>query len=134
VKSFTLRLRDATKSEEIADVRAFIGEDSSGSFGLLANHVRFMTLLSIGIARYRISAGHWKYIAAAGGVLYFNDNTLTVTTYHYLLDDDYMHISQALQQQLLTEAEQLKKCKDNLYHMEEEVLKRLWKIGKTDTV
>ncbi|PSW04453.1 F0F1 ATP synthase subunit epsilon [Photobacterium lipolyticum] len=134
MKAFTLRLQDATHSEEIVDVSSFTGEDDSGSFGILADHARFMTILSVGIARYRIGDGSWKYLAVPGGVIYFHNNILTLCTYRYLLDDDYMRISQALQQQLLAEEEKLQTLKESLHHMEEEVFKRLWEIGKKESV
>ena len=36
MKAFTLRLQDATHAEEITGVTSFVGEDASGSFGILA--------------------------------------------------------------------------------------------------
>lgn len=134
MKVFNLRLQDATHSEEIENVTSFIGEDASGSFGLLAGHARFMTILSIGIARYRIGKTSWKFVAVPSGILYFRNDILTLCTYRYLLDDDYMRISQALQQQLLAEEVKLQTVKESLHHMEEEVFKRLWEIGKKDMV
>jgi len=133
MKSFTLVLHDAIRSEEIKDVTSFVGEDNSGSFGILAGHARMMTALIIGLARFRIGDGDWKYLALPGGVLYFHDNVLTLSTRRYLLDDDYMRISQALEQQLIAEEEQLHSMKESLHHMEEEVLKRLWEMGRTGT-
>jgi len=130
MKSFSLRLQDATHSEEMAGVTSFVGEDASGSFGILAGHARMMSLLIIGLARFRIGEGAWQYLALPGAVLYFHNNTLTLSTRHYLLDDDYMRISQALQQQLLAEEEKLHIMKESLHHMEEEVLKRLWEMGR----
>lgn len=134
MKVFKLRLQDATNCEEIADVTSFVGEDDTGNFGLQAGHARFMTILSIGIARYRIGRGRWKYLAVPGAVIYFHNNILTLCTYRYQLDDDYMRISLALQQQLLAEEEKLQTLKESLHHMEEVVFKQLWKIGKKDTV
>jgi len=134
VKAFNLRLQDATHSEEIADVTSFVGEDDTGSFGLQADHARFMTILSIGIARYRIGESRWKYLAVPGAVIYFHNNILTLCSYRYLLDDDCMRLSQALQQQLLAEEEKLQTLKESLHHMEEEVFKRLWEIGKKESV
>jgi len=130
VKFFTLRLQDATQSEEVVDVTSFVGEDASGSFGILAGHARMMTSLIIGLARFRIGEGTWRYLALPGAVLYFHDNVLTLSTRRYLLDNDYMRISQALQQQLLTEEEKLRTIKESLHHMEEEVLQRLWEMGR----
>jgi len=132
VKSFTLRLQDATHAEEIAGVTSFVGEDASGSFGVLAGYARMMTSLIIGLARFRVGNEAWQYLALPGAVLYFHDNVLILSTRRYLLDDDYMRISQALQQQLLEEEEKLHTMKESLHHMEEEILKRLWKRGRKD--
>lgn len=133
MNSFTLNLQDATHNEEMTQVSSFVGEDSSGSFGILANHARFMTLLLVGLARFRVGNENWQYLALPGAVLYFSDNVLTLSTRHYLVDDDYMHISQALQQQLLEEEKKLQTIKESLSHMEEEVLKHLWKMGRKGT-
>ena len=132
MKSFTLRLQDATQSEEIAGVTSFVGEDASGSFGILAGHARMMASLIIGLARFRIGEEAWQYLALPGAVLYFHDNVLTLSTRHYLRDNDYMRVSQALQQQLLAEEEKLHTMKKSLHHMEEEVFKRLWEMGHKD--
>ena len=133
MNSFTLNLQDATHKEEITQVSSFVGEDSSGSFGILADHARFMTSLLVGLARFRIGNENWQYLALPGAVLYFCDNVLTLNTRHYLVDDDYMHISQALQQQLLEEEKKLQTIKVSLSHLEEEVLKHLWKMGRKGT-
>lgn len=132
MKSFTLRLQDATQSEEIAGVASFVGEDASGSFGILAGHARMMASLIIGLARFRIGEETWQYLALPGAVLYFHDNVLTLSTRHYLRDNDYMRVSQALQQQLLAEEEKLHTMKKSLHRMEEEVFKRLWEMGHKD--
>ena len=130
MKSFTLQLQDAARAEEITGVTSFVGEDTSGSFGILAGHARMVTSLIIGLARFRIGEDAWRYLALPGAVLYFRDNVLTLSTRHYLEDDDYMRISQALQQQLLAEEEALHAMKQSLHHMEQEVLKRLWEMGR----
>ena len=132
MKSFTLQLHDATQSEDIAGVTSFVGEDASGSFGILAGHARMMASLTIGLARFRIGEEAWQYLALPGAVLYFHDNVLTLSTRHYLRDNDYMRVSQALQQQLLAEEEKLHTMKKSLHHMEEEVFKRLWEMGQKD--
>ena len=132
MKGFTLRLQDATHAEEIANVTSFVGEDASGSFGVLAEHARMMASLVTGLARFRIGEDDWQYLAVPGALVYFHDNVLTLSTRRYLLDDDYMRISTALQEQLLTEEEKLHKMKESLHRMEEEVLKRLWEMGRKD--
>jgi F-type H+-transporting ATPase subunit epsilon len=133
VKSFNLHLQEATRAEKITGVTSFVGEDASGSFGILAGHSRMLTALVTGLARFRVGADAWQYLAMPGAVLYFKDNVLTLSTRRYLLDADYMRISQALQQQLLAEEEHLHAMKTSLHRMEESMLKRLWKMGRRDS-
>lgn len=133
MRSFTLRLQDARHTEDIADVTSFVGEDRSGSFGILPGHASLMTCLIIGLARFRSANGNWKYLALPGAVLYFHNDILTLSTRHYLVDDDFRRISQALQQQLLAEEEKLQTIKESLHHMEEAVLKQLWALGRRET-
>ena len=132
MKAFTLQLQDATHAETINGVTSFVGEDASGSFGILAGHARMMASLIIGLARYRIGEDAWHYLALPGAVLYFHDNLLTLSTRHYLRDDDYMRVSQALAQQILAEEEKLQSMKKSLRNMEEEVLRHLWEMGHKD--
>jgi len=131
MKTFKLVLQDATRSENIAGVTSFVGEDASGSFGILAGHARFMTTLVMGLARFHTGDDDWQYLALPGALLYFRNDVLTLSTRRYLLDNDYMRISTALQQQLLVEEEKLHTMKKSLHHMEEEVLKRMWQIGRS---
>ena len=126
---FRLELMDSTRSESIDGVESFVGEDRSGSFGILPGHARFMTSLSFGLARFRLRRGAWHYIAMPGAVLYFEANRLWIGTRRFLLDDDYNRISRLLREQLLTEEQALKDTKRSLRRMEEELLRRLWQLG-----
>jgi len=130
MKTFTLLLQDATHAERIEDISSFVGEDKSGSFGILAGHARMMTTLVMGLARYRIASEPWQYLAQPGAVLYFQNNLLTISTRHYFRDEDYMRISRTLQQKLLAEEEALHSVKHSLQHMEEELLKRMWEMRR----
>jgi F-type H+-transporting ATPase subunit epsilon len=130
MKTFTLLIQDATHAEKIEDVSSFVGEDISGSFGILADHARMMTTLVMGLARYRIGEEPWQYLAQPGAVLYFQNNLLTISTRHYFRDQDYMRISSALQQKLLSEEEELQSVKHSLQHMEEEILKHMWELRR----
>lgn len=130
MSTFVLKLQDATSSQEVANVSSFVGEDNSGSFSILAHHARFITTLTVGLGRFRIGADHWQYLALPGAVLYFENNLLTLSTRHYLLDDDYRRISAALQQELLNEEDSLRTMKLSLRRLEDEFLKRMWEMGR----
>jgi len=133
MKTFALELRDAYRSERIDDVTAFVGEDASGSFGILAGHARFLTVLVFGLARFRVGDEDWRYLALPGGVLYFAENTLYLSTRRYLSGGDYESISVQLEAKLLEEEQHLRATKESLRRMEEELLRSLWRMGSTST-
>lgn len=130
MKTFTLLIQDATHAEKIEGLSSFVGEDRSGSFGILADHARMMTTLLMGLARYRKGNEPWQYLAQPGAVLYFHNNLLTISTRHYFRDENYMRISSDLQQKLLAEEEELQSVKHSLQHMEKEILKHMWELRR----
>lgn len=130
MNTFTLRLQDARHADQIDGVRAFVAEDGSGSFGILANHARIITTLVAGLARFRCDGTQWRYVAMPGAVVYFRDNVLTLSTRHYFYGDDYTSISDRLREELLVEEKQLHDTKESLRRMEETLLMRLWEMGR----
>ena len=122
---FVLNLFDATHEQRITGVTSFVGEDSTGSFGIQSNHARFMTTLTFGLARFRLGADDWQYLALPGAVVYFNNNELTISTRHFLIDTDLERISALLERQLITEEENLRATRESLYRMEQAMLKRM---------
>ena len=132
MNTFNLHLYDSTQQQRIENVTSFVGEDSSGSFGLQAHHARFMTTLVFGLFRYRLQSEDWQYLALPGGVLYFNNNELSISTQHFLIDSDFERISELLKQQLLSEEETLLATHSSLKKMEQSMLTRLWNMHRND--
>ena len=66
MNSFVMNLYDATNELIVEDVSTFVGMDASGSFGIQANHDRFMTTLVFGLARFRQQSEDWQYLALPG--------------------------------------------------------------------
>jgi F-type H+-transporting ATPase subunit epsilon len=130
MKSFVLHLQDATHYERIDRVTSFVGQDDSGLFGILADHARMMTVLAFGLARYRTTDDRWHFLAVPRGLLYCVDNNLYLSARRYIHDDEYVRISQALEEQLVTEETALRTIKDSLQRLEEEMFKRLWRMGR----
>lgn len=125
MKDFVLNLFAASHEQRIAGVTDFIGEDSSGYFGIQAHHARFMTTLVFGLARFRVAEKDWQYLALPGAVAYFNNNELTLSTRHFLIDTDLERITALLDQQLLAEEEHLRASHESLQRMEQAMLKRM---------
>jgi len=131
---FALHLQGSTRYERFDTVSTFSGEDQRGHFGILANHERFITTLVFGLARFRIAQTEWRYIALPGGLLYFVDNELFISTRRFLVDDNYDRISQQLQSTLRKEEESLRSMRLSLRGMEDEMFKRLWKVGQWNSL
>lgn len=131
MRTFAMHVQSATQYEHIENVASFVGEDESGSFGILARHARMMTALSYGLARYQLQNGSWHYLAFPGGILYFVNDALYISTRRFLHDIDYERISVGLLEQLLKEEEDLHVIKDSLFRLEQEIFRRLWQKGRS---
>lgn len=127
---FTLELRDYQHQHRFEDTLSFVGEDESGSFGVQAHHARMMTSLVFGLARFRRRDTGWTYLALPGGLAYIHDNTLTIVTRRFILDEDYERITHTLTEELLAEETKLSEIKQSLRHMEEGLLKRMWLLRR----
>ncbi len=131
MKTFTLHLQSATQYTPVEQVVSFVGADASGSFGILADHMRMMTALNYGMARYRLESGDWYYLAFPGGILYFVANNLYISSRRFLIDSDYQRISEELMQQLLEEEQSLQEIKNSLNQLEQEMFRRLWQMRRS---
>jgi len=130
VSVFRVQLLGSDAGEVIEDVVSFVGEDASGSFGLMARHARLVTVLSYGLARLRLADGRTRYVGLPGGVLYFADNELRLSTRRYLLGDDAAALGQALARQVLAEDRALAQTLQKLHRLEAEVMQRLAQLER----
>lgn len=130
MNTLVLHLQSATQYERVDDVASFVGEDDSGSFGVMAGHARMITCLSFGLARYRRIDGAWRFLALPGAVLYFRDNQLYVNTRRYVHGEDYRLVSTVLRQEMLAEEESLRSLTDSLERLREEMFRRLWDMQR----
>jgi F-type H+-transporting ATPase subunit epsilon len=130
MNTFAVYLLAADRYERIDGVASFVGEDKTGSFGLQARHDRFMTVLTFGLARLLLADGSREYLAFPGGLVYFVDNELRISTRRYLRDTDVARISRALTQELLEEEQALEQTRRKLHRLEAEMLKRLAQVGR----
>ena len=125
-----MHLFAADRYERIDSAVSFVGEDKSGSFGLLARHQRFMTVLNFGLARITLADGSLQYLGFPGGLAYFIGNELRISTRRYLRDTDVERITQVLTRELLEEEQALQLTRRKLHRLEAEMLKRLVQLGR----
>jgi F-type H+-transporting ATPase subunit epsilon len=130
VSSLVLHLESATQYERVEDVLSFVAEDASGSFGILPGHARLCTVLEFGLARYRAAGAAWEYVAAPGAVIRLVGDELHFSTRRYLRDPSYDRVRTALAEQLAAEEDALRDVRHSLKRLEEEMLKRLWKLSR----
>ena len=130
MNQFVVHLESATQYERIDGATSFVGRDASGSFGILAGHHRMMAALLFGLAQLTTADGRRRFIAMPGAFLYFVHNELFLTTRRYLCDDDYARISLALEEQLLADETTLRDMNESVRRLEEEMFRRLWKLGR----
>jgi F-type H+-transporting ATPase subunit epsilon len=130
MNAFTVHLQGATQYERIDHAVSFVGEDDSGSFGLMAGHGQFVTTLVFGLARLRYADERWDYLALPEAVAHFDGGELYLSTRRYLRSDDYAEISQALREEMAQEEQDLTAFKQNLEQMERAMLLRLWCLGR----
>jgi F-type H+-transporting ATPase subunit epsilon len=128
--SFSVHLQGTTQYEQLDSVVSFVGEDASGSFGLMCGHARFVTTLVFGLARLHYADGRQDYLALPEAVVGFDQDRLTLSTRRYLRGDDYTLISQALREELVQEEQTLTELKHSVEQMERAMMLRLWRIGR----
>lgn len=129
MSNFTLNLLAADDNTTIENVESFSAEDNSGSFSILAHHERFMSTLSFGLAKLRLADGTYEYLGLPGGVLYFYDNSMNISTRRYLRDTDPNRIARTLSNELLEEEQALEQTRRNLRRLEAEMLKHIMQLG-----
>jgi F-type H+-transporting ATPase subunit epsilon len=130
MSGFTLHLQSGGQYEKIDDVVSFSGSDASGSFGIMAGHERMMSVLDFGLARFCMTDGAQHYLALPGGVLYFVENELFISTRRYVRGDDYATVAAAISGVLAQEEEELHDVKGSIGRMEQEMTRRLWELQR----
>ncbi len=130
MNTFSVELLAIDRTERIEEVVSFVGEDRSGSFGLLARHERFMTALIFGLARLLKTDGTREYLGLPGAMAYFVDNELRISTRRYVRDTDVERIAAALSRELLAEEQALAETRRKLHRLEAEMLRRLARLDQ----
>ena len=125
MREFSVLLHSSTSSERLGHVVSFVGEDDSGSFGILGGHARMMTCVSFGLARIRFANSEIEYIALPGGLIYFLNDELRIATRQYFRSSDYDRMLNILDSQLAVEEENLRGMHENLRRLDESILKRI---------
>jgi F-type H+-transporting ATPase subunit epsilon len=134
MKTFRLHLMSPRHAEWVPEVVRFSGLDASGSFGILANAARRITVLVFGLAHFQNADGTVEYLALPGGLLYFVANELRITTTNFVRSPHLEEISAALDRQLRQEEESLREIKRSVHRLDEEIMKRLYQMKRVPEI
>lgn len=130
MRTMTLYLLQSTGSGRFDGVTSFVGEDASGSFGILPGHSRMMTALVTGLARFRVGDNEWHFLALPGGIIQGGGDMLTLCTRRCLHDTDVQRMGALLAELQRAEEETLGGIRESLHRLEEEMLRRLREIER----
>lgn len=125
MRTMSLLVRHATGSNSFDNVTSFVGEDASGSFGILPGHSRMMTALVAGLVSFRIGEEEWHYLALPGGILSGGGDRLTLCTRRYLHDTELLRMGELLAELQRADREALGGIRESLRRLEEEMFRRL---------
>jgi F-type H+-transporting ATPase subunit epsilon len=128
MSTITLHLLGAGEHETIPGVSSFLASDASGHFGILPRREPLLTILAVGLARYRCGDGPWSFLGLTGGLLHFADDTLRICTSRYLRDTHPEALQTALEAELHREEGLQRELHSSMRQLEEEMLRRLWRI------
>lgn len=131
MNTFSLHLHGVTQYEHLPNVISFIGEDASGKFGIMAKHCRMLSSIKFGLSTLYYADNRVEYLALAGGIVYFLDNSLYIGTRQYYRSHNYEEIVTVLNKQLHAEAETIRDINETLRRFDEMVLRHLWEMEQT---
>ncbi|MCJ7764867.1 MAG: hypothetical protein MUP09_02885 [Thiovulaceae bacterium] len=81
--TFSVHIITPSDIKKVEGVSFFRAEDGSGSFGILARHIEFLTILEPSVA-IAVIDGEEEYFAFNGGILSFKKEMLTITTKEFV--------------------------------------------------
>ncbi|MGI4993005.1 hypothetical protein ACRXCV_10260 [Halobacteriovorax sp. GFR7] len=127
MKTFSIMILTPRERLKIDNVVCFTGHDESGSFNILANASRRMTILSFGLASFRDVKDQNEFLAIYEGVLYFKENELKIIAPFFYRSKVYDEIHQKVDEYFKLRESAIKEKKRNLNKLDQEILKQITK-------
>ncbi len=127
--TFDIKILTPLEKLKIKNVTFFRGEDKSGSFGILANHIEFLTILTQSIAIIK-KDNFEEYIALNKGVLIFKNNLLTITTRDFVKSKDLKLLKNIIEEKFKKIEKEETLFRQNITRLEKEFIKRMIELEK----
>lgn len=104
--------------------------DATGRFGLRAGHERFVTVLAPSLLVYIDEAGTERYAAVDGGVLFVEDDRVSVVTREAILADRLEDLAQRAAATLDARHRLEQQARAEFHELQTALVKQLTRAGK----
>ncbi len=125
LKSFTCKVYSPKNILTINEVSSFVGEDNSGSFGIMAGRYPLVTILKCSTAKLKLNDDSVLYLGISGGVLSFKSNILTIVTSFAIQSENIEDLTEALDVAIAKDEERSQKIQGYIQKLDDEILKRI---------
>ena len=112
------------------EVVKVIAEGQDGVFCILPRHVDCASALIPGILTFATADGDEQYVAVDQGILVKCGDTVSVSTYSAIHNDDLDELRAAVERQFLELEEQEKKTRTAVAKLEADLVRRFYEMGK----
>ena len=127
--TFNITILTPTQKIKIKDVSFFRGEDESGTFGILANHIEFITVLTQSIAIVKKKEIE-EFYAFNKGILRFANNSLTISTREFAKSKNLKELKEIITNRFKKIEESEKVFRQNISKLEKEFMKKMIEMEK----
>jgi len=127
-----MRLRIATPQTIVldAEVRRVVAEAPNGFFGMLPNHIDFVSELVPGVLVYETETGD-HYAGIAAGTLVKCAGAVRVAVRSAILEDDLGLLTRRVTEEILREDEAERAARSALARLEADMVRRILELEMT---
>lgn len=131
MRPFVLTLLTGEEEEErFDDATSLVAEDETGSFGILAGHAPFLTVLEPGLVRLHRRDGDALFLAVPGGLLRVAAGRVVLVARRCFRGRDPHELARRLAEELARAALARAERRRRLERLEAEMLRRLVELER----
>lgn len=112
---------------DVSSVKSVRAEDSTGSFGIMAGHADFLTVLEISVLIWRDGDGREHCAALRGGVFRVRDgDVVEIATREAIVCEQIGHLREHVLMEMTRSTEAEKAARRGALSLEQSVIRRLY--------
>lgn len=130
MNTFAMTLYSAAQQTDYAQVIQFVGQDASGSFGVLAGAEDLLTMLPFGMVRFQTADLLWHYLAVPEAVLHFTANRMHVTASSFIVGDDRNRMTQLLDSTRHEQTQRVHSTRLSVQQLDQALMRKFLQTGR----